>query len=101
MPLYPINGAPHRIGKRDKACSYRDATWSEVMVGVEPDPANNDRIITWIRDYWEAVHPYSAGGAYVNFMMDEGMGRVQATYRGNFERLVQIKRHYDPADPSA
>jgi FAD/FMN-containing dehydrogenase len=98
MHLYPINGAPHRVGKHDTAFSYRDATWSEVIVGVDPDPANNDRIMTWTRDYWEAVHPYSAGGAYVNFMMDEGVGRVQATYRGNYERLVQIKRQYDPAN---
>jgi len=65
---------------------------------VDPDPANNDRIITWTRDYWEALHPYSAGGAYVNFMMDEGAGRVQATYRGNYERLIQIKRRYAPAN---
>jgi FAD/FMN-containing dehydrogenase len=97
MHLYPINGAPHRVGKHDTAFSYRDATWSEVIVGVDPDPVNHDRIMTWTRDYWEALHPYSAGGAYVNFMMDEGMGHVQATYRGNYERLVQIKRRYDPA----
>jgi FAD/FMN-containing dehydrogenase len=98
MHLYPINGAPHLVGTHDTAFSYRDATWSEVIVGVDPDPANNDRIITWTRDYWEALHPYSASGAYVNFMMDEGAGRVQATYRGNYERLIQIKRRYDPAN---
>lgn len=42
--------------------------------------------------------PYSAGGAYVNFMMDEGQDRVQATYRGNYERLAEIKRKYDPTN---
>jgi FAD/FMN-containing dehydrogenase len=46
--------------------------------------------------YWEALHPHSAGGAYVNFMMDEGQERVQATYRDNYDRLAQIKREYDP-----
>lgn len=96
--LYPINGAPHCVGKHDTAFSYRKATWSEVIVGLDPDPANNDRIITWTRDYWEALHPYSAGGASINFMMDEGIGRIQATYRDNYERLVQIKRQYDPAN---
>lgn len=40
----------------------------------------------------------SAGGAYINFMMDEGQERVQASYRHNYGRLAQIKRRYDPVD---
>ena len=42
------------------------------------------------------MHPYSLGGAYVNFMMDEGIDRIKATYRDNYDRLVEIKRKYDP-----
>ena len=42
------------------------------------------------------MHPYSAGGAYVNFMMDEGQERVEASYGANYERLAQIKAKYDP-----
>ena len=42
MHLYPINGAAQRVGKDDTAWSYRDATWAEVIVGVDPDPANKD-----------------------------------------------------------
>ena len=42
------------------------------------------------------MHPYSAGGAYVNFMMDEGQERVQATYRDNYARLAAVKKAYDP-----
>ena len=96
MHLYPVNGAVHRVGKNETAWSYRDTTWTEVIVGVDPDPANNPRIIEWARNYWEALHPYSAGGAYVNFMMDEGEERVKATYRDNYERLAAIKAKYDP-----
>jgi FAD/FMN-containing dehydrogenase len=44
------------------------------------------------------LHPYSAGGAYMNFMMDEGHERVKATYRDNYERLVAIKNEYDPTN---
>jgi FAD/FMN-containing dehydrogenase len=69
-----------------------------VIVGVDPDPANNGRIIDWTKDYWDALHPYSAGGAYVNFMMDEGEDRIKATYRGNYARLAAIKKLYDPAN---
>jgi FAD/FMN-containing dehydrogenase len=98
MHLYPINGAAHRVGKNDTPWSYRDATWAQVIVGVDPDPANKDRISAWAKEYWDAVHPYSAGGAYVNFMMDEGEDRVKASYKGNYERLVTIKNKYDPTN---
>jgi len=98
MHLYPVNGAAHRVGKHDTAWSYRDATWAEVIVGVDPDPANRDRIVDWARNYWEDLHPYSAGGAYVNFLMEEGEERVKASYRDNYERLVTIKRTYDPTN---
>ena len=96
MHLYPINGAVHRVGRNDTAFSYRNSNWAEVIVGVDPDPANNDKIIPWTKDYWEALHPHSAGGAYVNFMMDEGQERVQATYLDNYDRLASAKRKYDP-----
>jgi hypothetical protein len=49
---------------------------------VTPEPANAKLIKSWTVDYWKALHPYSAGGAYVSFMMDEGQERVQATYVG-------------------
>ena len=96
MHLYPINGAAARIAKNETAWSYRDANWAQVMVGVDPDPANKEKITKWTKDYFDALHPYSAGGAYVNFMMDEGEDRVKATYGGNYERLVEIKAKYDP-----
>jgi FAD/FMN-containing dehydrogenase len=98
MHLYPVNGAAHRVGKSDTAWSYRDATWAEVIVGVDPDPASKDLITSWARRYWEDLHPFSAGGAYVNFMMEEGQERVKASYRDNYERLAAIKATYDPGN---
>jgi FAD/FMN-containing dehydrogenase len=96
MHLYPVNGAAHKTNKADTAWSYRDATWSQVIVGVDPDPANRDAITSWARKYYDALHPHGAGGAYVNFMMDEGEERIRATYRENYERLARIKAKYDP-----
>jgi FAD/FMN-containing dehydrogenase len=98
MHLYPINGAVHRVGKNDTAFSYRESKWAEVIVAVDPDPAKIDGMIPWVKDYWSALHPYSAGGAYVNFMMDEGQDRVHATYRENYGRLASIKNKYDPGN---
>jgi FAD/FMN-containing dehydrogenase len=96
MHLYPVDGAVNRVGKNDTAFSHRDSRWSMVIAGIDPDPANNERITTWAKDYWSALHPYSAGGAYVNFMMEEGQDRVKATYGDNYERLVAVKRKWDP-----
>ena len=99
MHLYPINGRAAQMGKSDTAWSYRDAVWAEVIIGVDPDPGNKERIVTWATDYWHALHPHSAGGAYVNFMMDEeGEDRVKASYRENYERLVAVKNKYDPGN---
>jgi FAD/FMN-containing dehydrogenase len=99
MHLYPIDGVASRVPDDATAWNYRDAHWGMVMVGVSPDPADNDHMIEWARNYWRELHPYSAGGAYVNMMMeatDEGSDRVRASYGTHYERLRQIKTKYDP-----
>jgi len=96
MHLYPINGAAHKVGKNDTPWAYRGTNWAQVIVGVDPDPANKEKITTWTKEYYDAIHPYSAGGAYINFMMAEGQDRVKASYGDNYERLVEIKKKYDP-----
>ncbi|MWG36641.1 FAD-binding oxidoreductase [Halomarina oriensis] len=96
MHLYPIDGAVHDVADDATAWNYRDATWSMVIAGVDADPANEGVITDWARNYWEAVHPHDAEGAYVNFMMEEGDERVRATYGDNYERLQRVKAQYDP-----
>ena len=96
MHLYPIDGAASRVAQDATAFAYRDGGWAGVIVGVDPDPANAETISQWARDYWTDLHPTSAGGAYVNFMMDEGQDRVRASYRDNYDRLARVKHRYDP-----
>jgi hypothetical protein len=98
MHLYPIDCKAHQVGPEETPWEYRQAKWSKVIAGVDPDPANSEAISTWAKEYWEALHPHSAGGAYVNFMMEEGEERVKATYGANYERLSTIKQKYDPAN---
>jgi FAD/FMN-containing dehydrogenase len=98
MHLYPIDGAAHDVGSDDTPWSYREAKWGAVFAGVDPDPANVETIKNWTVDYFDALHPHSAGGAYVNMMMDEGQERVRASYRDNYGRLAQIKAEYDPGN---
>jgi hypothetical protein len=96
MHLYPISGAASRVGKDETPWAYRDANYAGVIVGVDPDPANADKVTEWCKAYFDGTHPYSSGGAYSNFMMDEGQERVQASYKHNYERLARIKKQYDP-----
>ena len=96
MHMYPIDGAASRVATDATAFAYRDGGWAGVIVGVDPDPANAEVISRWAKDYWTELHPTSAGGAYVNFLMNEGQDRVRAAYRGNYDRLALVKERYDP-----
>jgi FAD/FMN-containing dehydrogenase len=96
MHLYPIGGAAARVPDDATAFAYRDGGWAGVIVGVDPDPANAERVTAWTREYFEELHPTTSGGAYVNFMMEEGDDRIRASYLGNYERLMRIKADYDP-----
>jgi FAD/FMN-containing dehydrogenase len=96
MHLYPIDGAVHRVSRNAMAWGCRDATWSMVIAGIDPDPRKAKAVTEWAKAYWKAVHPYTMGGAYVNFMMEEGDERIQATYGENYARLSVIKKKYDP-----
>ncbi|WP_137179427.1 FAD-binding oxidoreductase [Roseomonas sp. AR75] len=99
MHLYPIDGAVRRVAKDATAWGARDATWSMVIAGIDPNPQMAGPITRWTKSYWEAVHPFDMGGAYPNFMMDdEGEGRVKASFGDNYERLAQVKKRYDPAN---
>ena len=95
MHLYPINGAAARVAKDDTAYSFREAKFAEVIVGVDPEPANN-RPHAVGRGLLGRVHPYSAGGGYINFMMDEGEEHVQAAVPRQLRAARQVKKKYDP-----
>ncbi len=94
--IYPINGAVHRVGAEDTAFAYRDANFATVIVAAWPEPTRDEANIAWVRRYHDAVAPHSEEGGYVNFMAADDQGRIRANYKGNYERLVRIKRAYDP-----
>jgi FAD/FMN-containing dehydrogenase len=96
MHLYPINGACHRVAADETAFAYRDAMFATVIVAAWQNPALDNERIQWVRDYYEATAPHSEPGGYVNFMADDDQPRIQDNYRGNFTRLADIKRRYDP-----
>ena len=93
--IYPINGACHRVAPDATAFAYRDANFATVIAGMWPDPRRT-RNIAWVRDYYEATAPHSEEGGYVNFMAGDDQDRIRDNYRDNYDRLVEVKRKYDP-----
>lgn len=98
MHLYPLDGAVHDVPTDATAFSHRDVQFVHIIAGVDSEAANMPAHRDWVRSYWSALRPYSAGGTYVNFLMDEGQDRIRATYRDNYLRLTEIKRAYDPTN---
>ncbi|MFJ7592256.1 FAD-binding oxidoreductase [Streptomyces sp. NPDC097617] len=96
--IYPINGACHRVAPDATAFAYRDASFATVIAGMWPDPATNEAGTAWVRDYYEATAPHSQEGGYINFMADDDQDRIRANYKGNYDRLVAVKRAYDPGN---
>lgn len=96
--IYPINGACHAVAADATAFAYRHANFATVIAGMWPDPNQNETNIKWVRDYYHATAPFSEEGGYVNFMAGDDQDRIQANYRGNYPRLVAIKRKYDPSN---
>jgi FAD/FMN-containing dehydrogenase len=96
--IYPINGAAHRVGAADTAFAYRDANFATVIAGMWPDPAQNEANIAWVRNYYDATAPHSEAGGYVNFMAEDDQARIRSNYKGNYDRLVDVKRTYDPGN---
>jgi len=94
--LYPIDGAVHDVEAGDTAWAKRDTRWSQVIVGVDPDPKNADKVTKWCKDYYDGLIPHTEGGGYVNFMMEEGETRIKASYGDNYKRLQKVKVKYDP-----
>jgi hypothetical protein len=98
MHIYPINGAANRVASDATAFAYRDAKFATVIAGMWPDATDNAKNIKWVKDYYKALEPHSLAGGYVNFMADDDQGRVPVNYKDNYDRLVAIKKKYDPGN---
>jgi len=95
MHIYPINGACHDMASDQTAFAYRDANFATVIAGMWPDPAQNTANTRWVRDYYDATAPLSEAGGYINFMAEDDQSRIKANYKGNYQRLVDVKKKYD------
>lgn len=97
--LFHLGGRLNEHPEEDGAVGNRDAAYACVIQAMSPadNPEALNRNRQWVRSGWEALKPFSTGGNYINFQTeDEGTERAQESYRGNFQRLAEIKAKYDP-----
>jgi FAD/FMN-containing dehydrogenase len=94
--IYPIDGACQRVASDATAFAYRDANFATVIAGMWPDPADNEANTAWVRGFSDATAPLSEEGGYINFMSADDQARIRANYRGNYDRLREVKRAWDP-----
>jgi FAD/FMN-containing dehydrogenase len=91
-----IGGAPNRVAPDAMAYGHRDAKFVVNVHGRWDEAKDDQKCIAWAREFFKASAPYASSGAYVNFMTAEESDRIAAAYGANYERLVAIKRRYDP-----
>jgi len=91
-----ISGAANRIAPDDTAYRYRDAKFIMNVHGRWETAAEDQKVISWARDFFKASKPFASAGAYVNFMTEEEGDRVSSVYGPNYQRLAEIKKKYDP-----
>jgi FAD/FMN-containing dehydrogenase len=91
-----IAGAANRVSADAMAYFHRDAKFVLNVHGRWDDAAHDEIGIAWAREFFQASAPYASAGAYVNFMTEEEGNRVAAAYGANYDRLIQIKKRYDP-----
>jgi FAD/FMN-containing dehydrogenase len=96
--VYPLDGAAGRVPNRDTAWAWRDAAYAQVFLGAALEPGLDEELRKWAVGFSDAIRPHALGGAYSNFMMDEGAERARAAFRGNYERLQQVKARVDPGN---
>ncbi len=81
------------------AFSNRAAKYNFTVLGIWKDSGEDDKNIKWTREFGDAMKSWATGAGYVNYMTEnEGAERIRATYEANYERLVTIKRKYDPTN---
>jgi FAD/FMN-containing dehydrogenase len=99
MLLIPCGGALARVDDNATAFGNRNAPWNIHLLGMWPDPADDEKNIAYVREFGTAMKPWTTGRTYLNFIGDEGGGRVEAAFGPEkFARLQRLKDEWDPTN---
>jgi FAD/FMN-containing dehydrogenase len=96
-----VGSAAGRVDPDGTAFPHRAAPYNLLVISAWDDPAADAANVGWARELWAAIQPFTAGGVYVNYLSDarqEGEDRVRAAYGAHYDRLVALKRTYDPTN---
>jgi hypothetical protein len=95
-----LGGAVSRVGVDETAFPHRDARYSFLILGVAPNKSESEKVISWVREFWQAMQPFFSESVYVNYLGqkdDEGADRIREAFGpNNYRRLVGLKNKYDP-----
>jgi FAD/FMN-containing dehydrogenase len=91
-----LGAAIARVPNDATAFGHRDAEYDLVIAAIWDDDSEEQAHVEWASSFWEATQPYSTDSVYVNYLSEEGEGRVRDAYGGDqYARLVELKRKYD------
>jgi FAD/FMN-containing dehydrogenase len=91
-----FHGAVTRVGATDTPVPHRDVGWNLLMPSVWVDPAETDANVAWTKDTFAALSEHYAPGRWLNYLGDDQDGAIRSAYGPNWDRLVEVKRRYDP-----
>jgi FAD/FMN-containing dehydrogenase len=96
MVIEHFHGAVSRVDPSATAFPHRQPGFNLVILGEWLDAAETETNVAWVRDTYAALEPFMAPRAYVNYLDDDDSARIRQAYGPNHDRLVELKRRYDP-----
>jgi Berberine and berberine like len=96
LGIVPYQGAVTRVDAAATAFAHREPAYSLLIVSQWQDPAGTGPGIAWARETFEQLRPYLAGKQYLNNLSADDGQTARDLWGANYERLVAVKRRYDP-----
>lgn len=91
-----IGGRANQALPSATAYPHRDVLYAMNVHGRWLAPEGDGLVVGWAREFFTAVAPFAAGSVYINFLTQDEGARIREAYGGNYDRLVAVKRQYDP-----
>jgi len=92
------HGAATRVGVSDTAFPHRRHSFNFMIWSNWEGAENSEKNIRWTREFWKAMQPFLIESSYGNYVSDEGDESARAAYGANYDRLVALKKKYDPTN---
>jgi hypothetical protein len=96
MVIEHFHGEVTRVAPTATAFPHRQPGFNLALIGQWDDPAATDANMAWVRETFAALEPYMAPQVYVNYLGSDDASRIRNAYGPNYDRLVELKRRYDP-----